>query len=266
MLLRSNGFFTLLAGELLPKTGEGVRSMCSSGAGYLMRKKYRMTEFSDKKIISSWRKNVKPWISAVRDGEIESRRLVTNKAIIENVTGESPESVLDVGCGEGWLVRELSGSGISCMGVDVVPELIEYARHEGDGLFELVSYEDLTFDKLMKKFDVLVSNFSLLGKESVVHLFQQAPLLLNQGGSFIIQTIHPVAGCGKSEYVDGWREGSWEGFSEKFCDPAPWFFRTIETWKALYTENGFALKKVLEPLNPVTNKPASIIFVGTVIS
>ena len=40
---------------------------------------------SDAKIIDSWHKNAAPWTAAVRDNQIESRRLVTNQAIVDAI-------------------------------------------------------------------------------------------------------------------------------------------------------------------------------------
>lgn len=163
-----------------------------------------------------------------------------------------------MGCGEGWLAK----ASTKCLGVDVVSELIECAKKEGGGTFKSLSFGELTFDALKEKFDVVVCNFSLLGNESVIHLFRQAPSLLNERGALIIQTVHPVAGCGDGKYEDGWREGSWAGFSNKFVDPAPWYFRTMESWKLLFVEHGFTLKIALEPVNPKTQNKASVIFVA----
>ncbi|MCK4704489.1 MAG: class I SAM-dependent methyltransferase, partial [Gammaproteobacteria bacterium] len=119
-----------------------------------------MKNLSDQQIIDSWKKNVKPWVAAVREGEIESRLLVTNQAIIDAVLERKPATVLDVGCGEGWLVRELSKAGINALGVDVVPELIEVAEKEDGGRFRVLSFEALSVDNLKEKFDVIVCNFS----------------------------------------------------------------------------------------------------------
>ncbi|GJM31892.1 MAG: methyltransferase [Saprospiraceae bacterium] len=223
-----------------------------------------MEKFSDQKIVDSWKKNIQPWVTAIREGEIESRLLVTNKAVIDAVLTRAPKSVLDVGCGEGWLVRELERKGIQSMGVDVVPEFIAYAQKQGRGKFKCLSFETLSKEALKEQFDVVVCNFSILGNESVTSLFQKMPTLLNKGGSFIVQTIHPVIACGEEKYEDGWRSGSWKGFSDQFCDPAPWYFRTVETWKGLFIENGFEFLEILEPINPKTGKPASMVFIGTV--
>lgn len=221
-----------------------------------------MKNFSDRKIVQSWQKNAQPWVAAVRRGEIESRVLVTNNAILDAILQTAPKTVLDVGCGEGWLVRELGKAGINALGIDVVPELIDAATQAGGGRFKRLAFEELSADVMHEKFDVMVANFSLLGHESVEHVFQQAPLLLNTGGAFIVQTLHPVAGGGEGPYADGWRESSWTGFSDQFSDPAPWYFRTLETWASLFQASGLQLNELVEPLNPKTKNPASVIFTG----
>lgn len=217
---------------------------------------------SDRKIIDSWHKNAHPWTIAVRQGQISSRKLVTDRAIVDAVVELSPKKVLDLGCGEGWLARALSAKGIEVLGVDVVPELIEQARAAVGGRFELVSYEEIAAGKLNQKFDAVVSNFALLGNESVVGLFAKMRSVLNPEGYFIVQTIHPLIGCGEHRYEDGWRSGSWDGFGSNFQDPAPWYFRTLESWVRLYLEHGFILNEIREPLHPETGKPASAIFLG----
>ncbi|OKH36196.1 hypothetical protein NIES2119_17970 [[Phormidium ambiguum] IAM M-71] len=116
---------------------------------------------SDRKIIDSWHKNARPWTIAVRQGHILSRKLVTDRAIVDAVVELCPKNVLDLGCGEGWLARALSAKEIEVLGVDVVPELIEQARSALGGRFELLSYEEIAAGKLNQRFDAVVSNFAL---------------------------------------------------------------------------------------------------------
>ncbi len=219
--------------------------------------------FSDKNIINSWLQNAKPWVDAIRNNEIESRILVTNKAITNTILQKKPQTVLDIGCGEGWLARELNKSEVWTYGIDIVPELIREANKQGGGEFQVVSYENLSQKTIKKKFNVVVCNFSLLGNESVTKIFQSVPNLLNNDGYFIVQTIHPAAES-DSAYKDEWRKGSWTGFSDNFTNPPPWYFRTLETWKKLFQDNGFVLEEILEPINPKTKKAASIIFIGKI--
>ena len=217
---------------------------------------------SDEKIIDSWLKNASPWTSAIRNNEIESRRLVTNDAIIAAVMSRAPKTVLDIGCGEGWLVRALNDRGVRATGVDVVPDLIDQAKRAGGGDFRVAAYEDIAAGELDLKVDVAVANFSLIGKESVENLLATATSLLEPRGAIIIQTLHPRTASGDLPYEDGWRQGSWSGFSEDFTDPAPWYFRTLESWQKMLSTNGLCLAETREPLHPSTRKPASVIFIA----
>jgi 2-polyprenyl-3-methyl-5-hydroxy-6-metoxy-1,4-benzoquinol methylase len=216
---------------------------------------------SDEKIVESWQRNAAPWTAAIRENQIESRKLVTNQAIIDAVLSRSPKSILDIGCGEGWLTRALAAKGIRAIGCDVVPDLIEQARRGGGGFFHVASYEDLARGKLDAKVDVAIANFSLIGKESVDNLVRHSPKLLTNGGALIVQTLHPVVATGDLPYADGWRKGSWTGFSTDFTDPAPWYFRTIASWIALFRDSGLDLIEMREPMHPATGKPASAIFI-----
>ena len=225
-----------------------------------------MDNLSDKEIIESWSNNATSWISAIREKKIQSRIEITNQSIIESIKSVSGKTILDIGCGEGWLVRELSLLGYSVSGLDVVPELVDAAKKSGADTFYTMPYEEISEHVIPERFDLAVCNFSLLGKESTEHVIKVLPSLLNQNGCLIIQTLNPRGACGDSPYKDGWRVGSWVGFSESFCDPAPWFFRTTVSWLKLLTDNGFEVIEQQEPINSVTEESASLILVGRKLS
>lgn len=221
-----------------------------------------MDDLSDAKILDSWQKNTTAWTHAVREQSIESRRLVTDAAIIEAVLAEPLVSVLDIGCGEGWLTRALSDEGLTVTGLDAMPEFIREASNSGPGRYLCMSYEELAERGLLQTFDAAVCNFSLLGHESVDALIRRIPTLLNPGGRLIVQTINPNLERGKDSYRDGWRSGSWDGFDEDFVDPAPWYFRTLESWRGLLADSGFQTIDIIEPPHPRTGRANSVIFIG----
>lgn len=215
---------------------------------------------TDTEILQSWQQNAEAWTRTVRDGHIESRRLATDRAIVDAVLDSRPRSVLDLGCGEGWLVRALAAQGISAIGVDAVPALIDEARAAG-GEFHVASYEDIIAGRLSLRVDTLACNFALLAQASVEHLLASLPALLEENGRLIVQTVHPLIACGEQGYVDGWRQEGWTGFSTPFPSPAPWYFRTLASWIALFADTGWRLYELREPLHPLTGKPASVIFI-----
>ncbi|MBB3045788.1 2-polyprenyl-3-methyl-5-hydroxy-6-metoxy-1,4-benzoquinol methylase [Litorivivens lipolytica] len=219
-------------------------------------------------ILSSWQVNAAPWEEAIRERRIASRERITNAAIVHTITELKPATLLDIGCGEGWLCRALTGRGIECAGIDATAELIDMAQRQG-GTYRALDYSALTADQLvdigLQPVDCAVCNFSLIGKESTESVFANARHFLKLHGYLVVQTLHPVAACGELPYVDGWREGSWHGFPDSFRQPAPWYFRTLPTWQTLFTDNGFQLEQMQEPSAPDADSPASLILVGRLI-
>jgi len=240
--------------------------------------RYQVGSLSDQQVIDSWLKNAKPWSAAIDNGEIASRVEVTNAAVVEVLLKSCAQKsfanralkLLDLGCGEGWLMRALDKArkeigmlaGLDMLGVDIVPELIANGEKQGTGRFKTLSYEALSFENLKEKFDVIVCNFSLLGEQSVNRVFAQVRHLLSDDGTFVVQTLHPVSACGDLPYRDGWRSGSWQGFSDDFVDPPPWYFRTLPSWLALFTDNALTSPEIIEPKRCNNSAPLSVIFVA----
>ena len=218
------------------------------------------------RILESWHRNADAWSAAVRERRIESRALATDQAITEAVLGRAPRSVLDIGCGEGWLARALAARGIQVLGIDANPVLTARARAAGGGEFRVATYQQAAAGLLDFRADVAVCNFSLLGCESVDALFAGIAGMLAPQGTFMVQTLHPLHAGTDRPYQDGWREGSWCGFSADFTDPAPWYFRTMESWEALFRRHRLRLLQRREPLHPRTRQPASVIFIADVMA
>lgn len=216
-------------------------------------------------ILTAWTQNAGPWTDIVRRREIDSRRLVTDEAVVRFIRQHTPVSVLDIGCGEGWLARAMADLGCPVTGVDAVPELIEQARKAGGGIFHVASFQDIVAGKLAVSTDLAVCNFSLLGKDSVEELLVGLTRLQGGPGMLLIQTVHPLMACGEGQpYVSGWREESWSGFAAAFRAPSPWYFRTLQDWIELLSRTGWHLTQLREPLHPVSGRPASLILAAAV--
>jgi 2-polyprenyl-3-methyl-5-hydroxy-6-metoxy-1,4-benzoquinol methylase len=216
----------------------------------------------EREILQSWIANSNPWIRTVQHGEIESRKLATNAAITEAVAALEPATVLDVGCGEGWLCRALESQGIAAYGVDGSPVLIEEALSTGSSKFLVQSYADIIVRGVVwsQMFDVIVCNFSLFGKDSTAPLLRALHPHLAVDGHMVIQTLHPSNPSIDATDVSGWRTESWEGMQGSYSAPYQWYYRTSRDWHALFRASGLIIEDVSEVLHPARNIPWSIIF------
>lgn len=213
-------------------------------------------------ILDSWKINAPHWIEVIEGNAIESRRLATNNAIITAVVNARPGTVLDIGCGEGWLAKELSTRGMQVTGVDAISELIEKARQKCPGNFITASYQEIAGNHILgeSKFDAIVINFALISKESTEELLMALPSLLNTNGNLFIQTLHPHNRKAIEDYKTGWKAGSWDGLGDKFTEPYDWYFRTTEDWLLLLEKSGFQQLKTTDVLHPQSGALLSIIF------
>lgn len=222
-----------------------------------------MSDDAERLVLDAWQANAQPWTTAVREQVIASRRLATDRAVIDAVLESAPRRVLDIGCGEGWLARALAAHRIAVLGVDAVPELVMQATAAGGGEFRVLDYAALAGDALAgEEFDLAVANFSLLGESSVNELFGALPRLLAVGGRLVVQTLHPAFVLDDTRYEDGWRPGSWAHIEGDFGTPAPWYLRTVGSWLALLAASGFELLALREPLHPQSGLPASLLLIA----
>ncbi|MBZ9779975.1 class I SAM-dependent methyltransferase [Pseudomonas sp. REP124] len=213
-------------------------------------------------LLQSWQHNAQAWIEAVRSGAIESRQQVTDRAILLAIQSRQPERVLDLGCGEGWLLRALAQRGIEAVGVDGDSTLVASARAAGASQVHLASYEALAEAQvdIGRDYDVICANFALLHQD-IIPLLAAMKVLLTPGGSIVIQTLHPwTAAAG--DYQDGWREETFAGFKGQW-QPMPWYMRTLSSWIRALDMAGLRLAELQEPQHPQSPVPQSLLLVAT---
>ena len=214
-------------------------------------------------IIRSWLANADAWAEVVRTDGIESRRLGTNAAVVDAIAALAPATLLDVGCGEGWLCRAFSGRGVACTGVDASAPLVQAAREAGDGRFEVLDYAALAAgDALPGPFDAIACNFALLG-EDILPLLASLRRRLSASGRLVLQTVHPLVAGADGDYADGWRTETFAAFGTgRFPASMPWYFRTLSRWVDDLGKAGLVVERVREPLDPNTGRPLSLLVVA----
>lgn len=218
-----------------------------------------MTDPSESQI-ASWSENAEKWTAAVRGQRIASRRDATDAAILHAARAGRLGKVLDVGCGEGWLCRELGREAAEIVGVDASSELVARAREIGGASYFVLSYAELaeTPARAGRDFDTVICNFSLLD-DKAEGLLDALASISNSNARLLIQTLHPVAL--PPPYEDGWRIERFDGFGEAEWTPMPYFARTLSSWVDAISPK-WALKRILEPKAPSAQTPASLLLVA----
>ncbi|MFP4090552.1 MAG: class I SAM-dependent methyltransferase [Cyclobacteriaceae bacterium] len=212
-------------------------------------------------ILRSWDKNAQGWMQLIEENRIESRRLVTNDAIIRVLASLPISKLLDLGCGEGWLVRRMEALGLPCHGIDGSKSMIQLAIAKGGGSYQCLSYGGIIAGASIEDspFDAILLNFSLFDKDSTPALLQSLKAHLTKQGLIIIQSLHPDAI--HAFEPSHWKPNVWEGLPGTFSDAYPWYHRSMPDWKTLFTSCGLCIKRMEEPEHPQTQRPASVIFV-----
>jgi 2-polyprenyl-3-methyl-5-hydroxy-6-metoxy-1,4-benzoquinol methylase len=213
------------------------------------------------RIAESWTDNAAAWTQVVRDGLIPSRTAGTNAAVVQACLSLAQGPVLDVGCGEGWLVRELAVRGIAATGVDVSAPLIAEAAQRGGGTFAVATYDQLERDATLAAgpWAGIVCNFALLA-DPLHPLLGALKNRLQPNGRLIVQTVHSWSARGDAPYRSGWRTEAFDAFAVAFPTPMPWYYRTLSSWLEEFARAGLSVTQLDEPLHPETGAPLSLLF------
>ena len=207
-----------------------------------------------RRLAASWDANAEAWAAAVERGT-ESRRAGTDAAVLQAALDARAQAgggaILDVGCGEGWLLRALAARGVRADGIDGSAEL---ARRAGA---RRLSYAEAVADpeRLGGPYAVAVFSFALLDDDPAAILAAAASRLV-PGGRVVIQTLHPLRVA--PPYAPGWREEAFEGFGGAF-EPMPWFFHTFASWGEQLGRAGLVVERLAEPRHAGTGEVLSLV-------
>ncbi|MBX3378215.1 MAG: methyltransferase domain-containing protein [Phycisphaeraceae bacterium] len=103
--------------------------------------------------------------------------------------------VLDIACGQGHLCRKLAELGVSPVGVDASPRLIEAAKARSEGLslrFEEGDARSLDGPALGGPFDAVTCIMALMNIDPLEPVLRGAASALAPGGTLVFVILHPA--------------------------------------------------------------------------
>lgn len=143
------------------------------------------------------------WVDAIRNNRDTVRKYVTNPALFSRLESlESDLKVLDCGCGEGYVSRELAQKNNKVVGIDLSEYIIKAAKMAAIGDEDYIRGDARQMPFPDESFDCVVSNFLLVELEEPEVFIKEVRRVLKPNGRFIFQTLHPslfISKTGQSE-------------------------------------------------------------------
>jgi 2-polyprenyl-3-methyl-5-hydroxy-6-metoxy-1,4-benzoquinol methylase len=138
--------------------------------------------------------NANFWVQIIHEQRDRYRTTLTNPAVLQAISPADGLTVLDAGCGEGYLSRMLAEGGAKVTGIDSSAELIKAARSH-----ELANQLPVSFDVGdlsslpygPEEFDLVLCNHvmnDLQDPSGAIHEFSR---VLRNDGRLIILMLHP---------------------------------------------------------------------------
>lgn len=182
------------------------------------------------KIVDVVRKTFDEWAQNGRAELMEKEHGRNVSKFLDKIFFEEPFAFLDVGCGNGWVVRKIA-SNPKCkkaVGIDKSKKMIIQSRRNKKNHKETFVHTDIESWKYSGKFDFIFSMESLYYVNSIEVALKKIFKLLKPGGQFF---------CGTDFYSDNKATAKWA----KLMNMQMHLLSKTE-WKRIFEGVGFETK------------------------
>ena len=151
-------------------------------------------------LAAEWAANAPDWIKWAREPGHDSYWRFHRDRFLELLPPE-PADVLDLGCGEGRLPRDLTARGRRPVGVDAARAMVAAARDlDPTGRYVVADAADLPFRDA--SFDAVLAFMSLHDVDDLPQAVAEAARVIRPGGWLCAAVVHPLNSSGRFESLD----------------------------------------------------------------
>ncbi|MBI1662620.1 MAG: class I SAM-dependent methyltransferase [Nitrosopumilus sp.] len=176
-----------------------------------------------RKTFDEWAQNGRAELMEVEHGKNVSK-------FLESISFDESFSFLDVGCGNGWVIRKI-GKEKNCkkaIGIDKSKKMIIQAKKKTGSKKEEFIHTDIESWKYKGKFDYIFSMEALYYSDSIENALKKIYKLLNSGGQFF---------CGTDFYTDNKATARWADIMK-----IQMHLHSKREWKKFFQNAGFQVK------------------------
>ncbi|QLH03830.1 methyltransferase type 11 [Nitrosopumilus cobalaminigenes] len=176
------------------------------------------------------RKTFDEW---AQNGRAELMEMEHGKNVLKflkTISFEKPFTFLDVGCGNGWVVRKIA-SEKECkkaVGIDKSKKMVIQSKKKIESKKEEYIHTDIESMKYKGKFDFIFSMESLYYADSIEIALEKIYKLLKPGGQFF---------CGTDFYTDNKSTARWAGIMK-----IQMHLHSKKEWRSFFKNVGFDVK------------------------
>lgn len=205
------------------------------------------------------------WTAMIRDGVNPFRKYITDPALFRRLDAwQPPMPILELGCGEGYVVRRLAKQGHHLTGYDLSLPLLKAAELTNQHDANFINGDALTLPFRAASFDGAVSNFLIIELPDPALAIAETARVLKPDGHFLIQIVHPFAFTDNAGNTGGQRVTDYfttQFFAEKFVidgrvSPLKSirYHHPLSVYTNALTQYGFHITALDEP-RPVPQTP-----------
>ena len=209
----------------------------------------------------AWDANAEFWVRIIREHRDRYRTELTDSAVLTAIGGVAGLDILDVGCGEGYMARELASRGAhQVTGIDSSREQVkaaEAAMVPGTSFSES-NADDLRFPA--ESFDLVLANHVLNDLPDIAVPICEFARVLRPGGRFVSLMLHPCFYEANAERTPGSHMLSASEYFTRRSVRLPFevdgltspaaatsWVRPLESYTEALTRNGLAITQLTEP-------------------
>lgn len=235
------------------------------------------------RIQKQWEENAEAFANLIAGAGTPHHKNILNPCVEELLGDVKGKSLLDAGCGEGYLARHYTKKGAEVVAIDLSPSLIETSEKitDREGLHIDYRVGDVCHIESIpnETFDIVLSNLVLLNIPCLEDALKEFYRVLKKGGYLVFSIVHPAfnfygpgswemgekdlntkrrAGLffkvdqyfDEKEYQHYWKTRK----GEDFPTPISFFHRTLATYLNGIVSAGFSLTDFREP-QPIEDSP-----------
>jgi len=187
-------------------------------------------EIKKPKIMDGVRKTFDKWAQNGRAELMETEHGKNVSKFLQTISFDKPFTFLDVGCGNGWVVRKIVNER-NCkksIGIDKSKKMIIQAEKKTSNNKERFFHTDIESWNYKGKFDFIFSMESLYYADSIEMALEKIYKLLKPGGRFF---------CGTDFYTDNKATARWANIMK-----VQMHLHSKKEWKIFFQNTGFQVK------------------------